>query len=188
MDFDKVIFLDTETTGINFVDNELIQVAAITCDLNTTDMGILSSINYYFEAAKEVNSEAARVNGYYKGKWESEGLFPIEPKIGAGYVIKYLTQPNTCIFCHNSSFDRAFISIFLTRNGIPPEQQPKYFFDSATLAALFKFKSDWEKVSLNYCATQLGVQYRRLKKHDGLDDCYFLREVFVAMMKRISVN
>jgi len=186
MPVQKVIFLDTETTGVNFIKDELIQISAITCDLDTQE--VESSINYFLESTIEVPERVAKINGYYKGKWEAEGFNPLEPKTVAPLVLEYLTQKDAVIFCHISSFDRAFISIFLNRYGVDTLDQPKHFFDSATLAVLFKMKSDWERVSLDYCVDRLRVPYRRLKKHDGLDDCYLLREVFFAMMKNIHVD
>lgn len=186
MTIHKVIFMDTETTGLDFVNDELIQVSAITCNIDTQE--VESSINYFFEATKDVDPRVTEINGYYKGKWEAEGFNPIFPEVGAPFILDYLNQKDTVIFCHNSSFDRAFLSIFLNRCGIPPLEQPKYFYDSATLACLFKMKSEWEQVSLNYCAARLKVPYKRLKKHDGLDDCYLLREVFFALMKNIHVD
>jgi len=182
----KVIFLDTETTGVDFVNDEIIQVSAITCDLDTHE--IESSINYFFESTKDVPERVTAINGYYKGKWAAENYFPLEYSVGAPLIFDYLKQKDAIIFCHNSSFDRAFISILLTRCGIPPLEQPKYFFDSASLAVLFIIKSDWENISLDACKGKLGVAYQRLKKHDGLDDCYLLREVFFAMTKLIHVD
>lgn len=186
MSVNKVIFLDTETTGVDFANDELIQVSAITCDLDTQE--VESSINFFFESTKDVPSRITDINGYYKGKWEAEGFNPLEPEFVAPHIHAYLSQPNAVIFCHNSSFDRAFISILLTRCGIEPLKQPKYFFDSATLACLFRMKDEWARVSLDYCAERLKVPYKRLKKHDSLDDCYLLREVFFAMMKNIHVD
>ena len=186
MQINKVIFLDTETSGIDFINDELIQVSAITCDLDTQE--VESSINYFFESTIEVSSRVTEINGYYKGKWAAEGYAAISPTVGAPLIFEYLKQKNAAIFCHNSSFDRAFISIFLTRHGIAPIEQPKYYFDTATLASLFLMKSDWETVSLDACRGKFNVAYQRLKKHDGLDDCYLLREVFFAMMKTIHVD
>jgi len=186
MSIQKVIFADTETTGLDFVNDELVQVSAITCDLDTQE--VESSINYFFESTKEVEPRVTKINGYYKGKWKAEGFNPIPNEVGAPFILDYLNQKSAVIFCHNSSFDRAFISIFLNRCGVPTLEQPKYFFDSATLASLFMMKSDWKKPSLDYCVERLKVPYQRLKKHDGLDDCYLLREVFFSLMKNIHVD
>ena len=189
MSVNKVIFLDVETTGVDFINDELIQVSAITCDLDTQE--VESSINYFFESTIEVSPRVTEINGYYQGKWGMEGYNPISHSVGAPLIYDYINRTKfgeTILFCHNSSFDRAFISIFLNRNGISPLDQPKYFFDSATLAVLFRMKSDWKRVSLDYCAERFKVPYKRLKKHDGLDDCYLLREVFFSMMKNIHID
>jgi DNA polymerase III subunit epsilon len=182
----KVIFLDTETTGLDFINDELIQIAAITCDLDTQEID--SSINYYIESTIEVPERVTQINGYYRGKWEAEGFNPVPMNAVVPLVLDYLKQKDSVIFCHNASFDRAFVSIMMNRHGVNPLDQPKYFCDSATLACLFRMKSDWERVSLDYCADRLKVAYKRLKKHDGLDDCYLLKEVFFALMKSIHVD
>lgn len=187
MNIQKVIFIDTETTGVDFVNDEIIQCSGIIVDLDTKE--VEGSINYFFESTKEVPARITEINGYYKGKWEAEGYYPIDRKTGAEYILKFITLPNSAIFCHNSAFDRSFVAAFLTRfGGYNPLELPKYWFDDATLAALFVMKSDWQTITLDFCKTKLGVEYQRLKKHDSLDDCYLLKEVFFEFMKRIHVD
>ena len=101
--------------------------------------------------------------------------------------IKFLKEGDA-IFCHNSPFDRSFMSMLFERTGIPTKQQPKYWFDTATLAYLFRLKGNWEKVSLDYCAQQLGVDIKRSGEHDAIEDCLILKEVYFKMMEIIELK
>ena len=188
MSINKVIFLDTETTGIDFSNDEIIQVSAILVNLDTRD--IESTINYYFESEKEIPSIITAINGYYTGKWKIEGYNPITRSEGAKLLFKFLDdyKHSSVIVCHNAPFDRAFCSNFLfTHGNIPHIDQFKYWFDTATVAFLFNIRGTWIKSSLNYCQEQLHIQYQRKFKHDALDDCFLLKEVFFGMLDRITV-
>lgn len=182
----KLIFLDTETTGIDPEKNEIIQVAAVLVDLDTRK--IESAINYYIEATGELDAAASVVNGYYVGKWTEEERHPLKPEIVAPMLKQFLSIRNSAIVAHNSSFDRAFCASLLSKHGISRRDQPKYWFDTATMAFLFMLKSGWNRVSLDYAKEQLKVEYVRKKQHDALDDCYLLVDTFFKMIDLIDIR
>jgi DNA polymerase III epsilon subunit-like protein len=176
-------------TGINVATDEVIQVAALMCDVYTGD--IESSMNYYIEAPKglKLDTEAVAVNGYYHGKWLNEGKCPVDPTIVAPLLLKFLTTKYSAIVCHNSSLDRTFLMNFMWKYGnIEPKDQPKYWFDTASLAFLFKLKNSWSRVSLDYMKEKLHVEYVRKRYHDALDDTYLLKEVFFELIKKINIE
>lgn len=189
MSINKVIFLDSETTGLDFVNDEIIQVAAILVNLDTRI--VESAINYHFESENTIPPRVSEITGYYNGKWEIEGYNPITRSEGAKLLFKFLDDHkySSVIVCHNSPFDRAFCSNFLfTYGNIQYKDQPKYWFDTVTMAFLFNIRGTWIKASLNYCQEQLHIQYQRKSKHDALDDCFLLKEVFFGMLDKISVK
>lgn len=189
MSINKVIFLDTETTGLDFVLDEIVQVSAIVVNLDTRE--VESAINYFLDSEKEIPQRVTAINGYYKGKWKLEGKYPIERSTCAKLLFDFLkfNETSSIIVCHNSPFDRAFCSNFLFVHGnIQHIQQPKYWFDTATVALLFNLRGTWEKSSLDYCKNKLHIQYERKTQHDALDDCYLLKDVFFGMLDRINVT
>ena len=186
----NIIFLDTETTGLNFIKDEIIQASAIRVDICSST--IIDTMNIYIDAtAKKLDPEACKINGYYKNKWKKENKNPLNKKESAIEIYNYLTNyPNDVIFSHNSPFDRSFvITHILKYTEINERCLPKYWYDTATIAFLFKyFLPDFKYTSLDYCAKQFNAETIRHKEHDALQDCYILKSVFFKMMKGITIR
>ena len=178
----SIAFIDIETTGLDFVKNEVIEIAVVLADPITER--IIEEHQFFIEAKKGVDEEAARVNGYFVGKWKNKAQDSHEVARKLNTILKNVDE----IFAHNAAFDRSFISAFMSNNGIDKENQPKYFLDTATIAYLFKRTGYFTKVSLNHCLDKLNLTNLRSDKHSALEDARLLKEVFFKLIKKVEIK
>ncbi len=184
-----IIFLDTETTGVNFLKDEIVQASAIKVDAMSAS--VLSVMNVYIEATgKNLDPEALAVNGYYRGKWKVTKSTLVESKKKSALTMYEFIKDAECIFSHNASFDKSFVYAHVSKySNIEMRTFPRYWYDTMSLAFLFKYNlPDFKAVSLDYCRREFQLETRRDKEHDSLQDCYILKDVFFKMMKGINVR
>lgn len=179
----RVAFLDTETTGLDFFENEIIQISI--CVINSDK--IEKTCDYYIEAEKEVNSDATAINGYYKGKWKDDDIILFDKKFIANNIVSILKNVDLVVG-HNVSFDRAFLFGFVRNYDIKMTDLPKYYFDTATIAQYFKFFTDSElkSTSLASCAEYFGIKGRNSDIHGSLEDTVILTKVFDALINKLK--
>ncbi|MFA5395951.1 MAG: 3'-5' exonuclease [Methanogenium sp.] len=184
-----IIFLDTETTGVNFLKDEIVQASAIKVD--ALSASVLSVMNVYIDATgKNLDQEALAVNGYYKGKWKTTKPALVESKKKAAFTIYEFIKDAECIFSHNAPFDKGFVYAHISKHSnIEMRTFPRYWYDTMSFAFLFKYKlPDFKYVSLDYCRREFQIAIRRDNEHDALQDCYILKDVFFKMIKNINIK
>jgi DNA polymerase-3 subunit epsilon len=183
----NIIFLDLETTGLDYKNNEVIQISGILVD--TFSRKTLEELNCYIESSKPNSEGARRINGYYMGKWKDLGIQKTKMSDHYDDIMKFLRKGNA-IISHNSSFDRPFLMAALNASDNDMEKyMPKYFMDNCTLAWIFKYKgADVQKISLNYLVEKFKIEEKRDVSHDALQDCKLLKEVFFKLIDNIQVK
>ena len=184
----KIAFIDIETTGLNFIKHEPIQISGVLVD--DSNRNIVEEINIFIESKNENSPGAQKVNGYYKGKWKDLGYKDLDNKKNAEKIFKFLSQADTVI-SHNSAFDRPFLTKFMEENGYDAYKLPKYFMDDCTIAWIIKHKTNGKllkKISLDYLIERLNVSKNRNKQHDALEDSRLLSKVFYEMIDKIHIK
>lgn len=95
-----MIILDLETTGLDPLRHEIIEIGAV-----NVDTGATFEVKIYPLRIKDAEPEALAVNGYRPEAWEDALLLPNALKLLSEFVGK--KQPT--MMAYNVSFDRAFL-------------------------------------------------------------------------------
>lgn len=157
-----VVFIDTETTGLDATRHEIIEVAAIrvTHDLARVVLGPLV-LRVRPTRIEDADPRALDLNGYSAESWE--------PACDVGTALDWL-QPlvrDAVVAGHNVGFDVAFLEAAARATGrtLPWDY---HRLDTATLAWLLTQSGSTSSVSLQPVCDALGIV--RARAHRALDD------------------
>lgn len=177
----KVLWLDTETTGLDPVKNDIIQIAGII----TVDGKVKASIN--FRSAPfdygEISPEALKTNGYTEEEiklWPNPGkTFYDLIKIFDTYVDKFNKSDKLVLAGHNVGFDKLMLE------SMAKKCEFEYLFsyidyttlDTAQLAMICRIlgKGDLPKSNkLSELCKHFGIE---MKAHDAWEDIVATRKL-----------
>jgi DNA polymerase-3 subunit epsilon len=175
--FQDLLFVDTETTGLDPTKHELLEVAAIRCSPDG-----LNIISTYEAKLKPLHIETAEkkaleVNKYSAEEWTDEKCTP--PEIVVDNLQKM--AGNTVLIGHNVSFDEGFLSPLFTRLGMKvPWGYHKV--DTVALAWPLFLYTPAEGVSLEKVCRFLGVE--RMPTHRAADDAAACRQIYLKLVAK----
>lgn len=172
----RLLFIDTETTGLNAQKHEIIEIAWI-----LTDAG--ANILEKFEARmmpqriEDAEPRALEVNGYTKEAWEKSPLIS-----HAEAAKKLRAVASDCILVgQNVSFDEGFITALLLQNNLVPSWH-YHKVDTATLMWPAFSSGDLQGLSLDKICAFLGIPQE--KKHAAAADVMSCFNVYNAVMAK----
>lgn len=162
-------FVDCETTGLDPVRHELIEVAAIRVHPQTLVVESEVAIKVRPERIEDADPEALRINGYSEEAWADavsldEAMAQLAPVLGGAMLAG-----------HNVAFDRGFLDAAWKRVGHRPENLDHHLLDTATLAWPLLSSGMLDSVSLTPVCKHLGIE--RGEEHWALDDARASLEV-----------
>lgn len=100
---ERIVFLDTEATGLDFNNNQILQLSYIICD---SKLNIVNSKNFYLDVDAEIEEGASAIHKITKEK-------NIELSQGRKFndvaFEIYWDLNNSKVICHNTDFDLSFI-------------------------------------------------------------------------------
>lgn len=175
--FQDLLFVDTETTGLDDTKHELLEVAAI----RTSPDG-LHIISTFEAKLKPLHLETAEpkaleINKYSAEEWTDEKC--VKPEIVADALQKM--AGNTVLVGHNVSFDEGFLSPLFTRLGMKvPWGYHKV--DTVALSWPLFLYTDAEGVSLEKVCRFLGVE--RMPTHRAAADAAACREIYLKLVAK----
>lgn len=132
----KAVFIDVETTGLDFNKHVPLDVAAIVVDLH--DMSCVASysslIKLYSIQWDDADQEALNVNGFnidnhhgYRESWE------IGQELLSFFLENDIVRGRAVFICQNPSFDRAFIHKLLPQSKMNEFNLPYHWLDLASM-------------------------------------------------------
>ena len=164
------IFLDTETTGLNFKDgHKVVEIACIeTKDLIPTGRVFHKLIN----PQRNMPNEAYKVHGFSDEFLKNKETFD---KI-ADEFLNFINDKK--IIIHNASFDVSFLDGEL---GLIQKDKinKKLVIDSLEVA---RNKFPGTSNSLDALCKRFNIDLSRRTKHNALLDCELLREVYINLL------
>ncbi len=164
------IFLDTETTGLSFLDgHKIVEIACIeTKDLIPTNKIFHKLIN----PERNVPEEAFKIHGFSEEFLRSKNTFD---KI-ADEFLNFIKGKK--IIIHNANFDLGFLNNELGK--IKKEKINKLeVIDSLEIA---RNKFPGTSNSLDALCKRFNIDLSKRTKHNALLDCELLREVYINLL------
>ena len=164
------IFLDIETTGLNFKDNhKIVEIACIeTKELIPTKRIFHKIIN----PERNVPDEAFRVHGY------SSDFLKDKPKFReiADELLNFIGENDLVI--HNAKFDIPFLNheLNLIKKNIISKNK---IIDTLELS---RGKYPGSSNSLDALCKRFNVDLSKRTKHNAILDCELLREVYIHLL------
>ena len=164
------IFLDTETTGLSFLDgHKIVEIACIeTKDLIPTNKIFHKLIN----PERDVPEQAFKIHGFSKEFLSSKETFD---QIADDFL-NFIKGKK--IIIHNASFDLGFLNNELGK--IKKEKLNKLSVIDSLEVARSKFPGNSN--SLDALCKRFNIDLSRRTKHNALLDCELLREVYINLL------
>jgi len=170
---DRLIFLDTETTGLSAeAGDRILEIGCVEL-VNRKLTG--NNLHFYINPERASHEDALKVHGI-----SDESLLD-KPKFGqlVDEILNYLTGAH--IFIHNASFDVAFLDKELGICG--KESFATYVSKVTDTQMMAKQLFPGKRNSLDALCDRYGVDNSSRKLHGALLDAELLADVYICMTR-----
>jgi DNA polymerase-3 subunit epsilon len=169
-----VVFVDTETTGLDPKKNEILEIAIVALDGSVLLNTKVKPVNL-----ETAHPKALEVNGYNDADWADAPTFA-EIK---DQVIEHLDH--RVFVGQNPQFDRNFIVEALDRVGVEKAYRKVDYhtIDTITLAWEHLVPCGIERLNLDAICEFLGVPLDRENRHGALADAQAARTVYLMLLR-----
>ena len=168
--FERIVVLDTETTGIDCKKDEIIELAAA----SVTPSGVESEMDVFIRLSegRTLPPMITQLTGITPQQLEQEG---VEKWEAAAQFAAMISHPNTLLVAYNAQFDLCFLYYFLHRLGCADVLKKAQFLDVLTI---YKDRQDYPH-KLADAVEKYGVSGEN--SHRASDDAAAALEVLAAM-------
>ena len=176
--YDRLVLFDTETTGLLFSRDEIIEFAAVVVENRN---GIPTVVQQYDELITLspggfVPPKIEELTGISTQDIRERGL----PKARVAQDIARMFKGNTLLLAYNAHFDLSFLYYFLLRNGDPMILKGK---DKLDLLTVYKDRRPYPH-KLFHAIEAYGVEAENT--HRAIDDTKAAWEVLCAMERECA--
>ena len=177
--YDRLVLFDTETTGLQFSRDEIIEFAAIVVERRD---GVATVIQEYDELISLspggfVPPKIEELTGISTQDLRERGL----PKTRVARDIAEMITGNTLLLAYNAHFDLSFLYYFLLRDGDPMILKGK---DKLDLLTVYKDRHPYPH-KLCSAIEVYGLQDRVCNSHRAVDDVLATLAVMEEMEKEL---
>ena len=173
--YDRLVLFDTETTGLLFSRDEIIEFAAVVVENRN---GIPTIVQEYDELIALspggfVPPKIEQLTGISTQDLREKGL----PKTRVAQDIAQMLKGNTLMLAYNAHFDLSFLYYFLLRHGDPMVLKGK---DKLDLLTVYKDRRPYPHKLCN-AIEAYGLTGKVVNSHRAVDDVLATVEVMKAM-------
>jgi DNA polymerase III epsilon subunit-like protein len=175
-------FIDTETTGLDLFNHEIIDIAAVQYEFSNNDLTLLLSREHkvkpkHIEKASEV---ALKINGYTKRKWKK--AINIEEFLPE---LKQIIEKSDFLVGQNLIFDYRFINKAFDQANM---ERPKYpmYFDTKWMADQLVHDKKLKRSSLDFLCEHYQIKFEG-RAHTALADVLRTADLFKVLQKECEV-
>ena len=178
--YDRLVIFDTETTGLLFSRDEIIEFAAAVVENRN---GIPTVVEEYDELIALspggfVPPKIEQLTGISTQDLRERGL----PKTRVAQDIARMIKGNTLLLAYNAHFDLSFLYYFLLRHGDPMILKGK---DKLDLLTVYKDRRPYPHKLCN-AIEAYGLTGKVVNSHRAVDDCVATVAVMEEMEKEKS--
>ena len=167
----NIVVFDTETTGIDTTQDEIVQIAGVRL---APDGSIAGTFQHYLRPERPVGREAEHVHGLSDAFLQEHGEPPVE-------VLQAFCAfaRGAVLVGHNVTYDLRILSSELARLGLAPLEAPTYY---DTLDIFRRYHPNLPKHTLEYLGKVCEVEHA--SSHDAYDDICATAELLLYAIER----
>ena len=173
--YDRLVLFDTETTGLVYSRDEIIEFAAVALELRGGEVTVIEEYDQLISLSPGgfVPQKIEQLTGIPNQDLREKGV----PKTRVCCDIARLFQGNTLLLAYNAHFDLSFLFYMLLRNGDPTILKGK---DKLDLLTVYKDRRSYPHRLCN-AIEAYGLSDKVVNSHRAVDDVLATVEVMKAM-------
>ena len=178
--YDRLVVFDTETTGLLFHRDEIIEFAAVVVEQVNGEAKVVQEYDELIALSPGgfVPPKIEQLTGISTQDLREKGL----PKTRVARDIAEMIQGNTLLLAYNAHFDLSFLFYFLLRHGDPAVLKGK---DKVDLLTVYKDRRPFPH-KLCSAIDAYGLTGKVVNSHRAVDDCVATVAVMEEMEKEKS--
>lgn len=149
------IYLDLETTGLNYKENEIIEIGLIPFEYSVDGriFKVHDAFNQFQEPLDPIPDEITKITGITNNMVRGRQIDKES--------VKNIVEPASIIIAHNANFDRKFAEIFLNIFANKPW--------ACSMTQIEWAEEEFDSLKLEYLGMKSGFFY---EAHRASNDCY----------------
>ena len=173
--YDRLVFFDTETTGLQFSRDEIIEFAAVVVENREGQAVIVQEYDQLISLSPGgfVPPQIEKLTGISNQDLRERGI----PKTRLCRDISEMVQGNTLLLAYNAHFDLSFLFYLLLRDGDPAILKGK---DKIDLLTVYKDRRSFPHKLCN-AIEAYGLRDQVVNSHRAVDDVIATVAVTKAM-------
>ena len=178
--YDRLVLFDTETTGLQFSRDEIIEFAAVVVEQRDGKPAIMQEYDQLIALSPGgfVPPKITELTGISTQDLQENGL----PKTRVARDVCEMMQGNTLLLAYNAHFDLSFLYYFLLRHGDPMVLKGK---DKLDLLTVYKDRRSYPHKLCN-AIEAYGLSGKVVNSHRAVDDVIATVAVMEEMEKERS--